>query len=78
MDNLEDVNRLIRENGLSPFLFRIEDKQNIANDPELMATLSENSRPMQENRRQAEESSESVLDKLVHAIQEFFHMCTCR
>ena len=78
MDNLEEVDKLIKKSGFSPFLFRIEDKQNIANDPELMATLRENSGSMQENQRQVEESSEGVFDNLVHAIQEFFHMCTCR
>ena len=77
MPDLKEVDKLIRKNGLSSFFFTIKDKQNIANDPELMATLRENSGSMQENQRQVEESSEGVFDNLVHAIQEFFHMCTC-
>ena len=67
MPDLKEVDKLIKDNGFSPFLFTIKDKQNIANDPELM-----------ENTNLTVESSESVLDKLVHAIQEFFHMYTCR
>ena len=77
MPDLKEVDKLIRKNGLSSFFFTIKDKQNIANDPELMATLRENSGSMQENQRQVEESSEGVFDNLVHAIQELFHMCTC-
>lgn len=63
MPDLKEVDKLIRKNGLSSFFFTIKDKQNIANDPELM-----------ENTNLIIESLESVFDNLVHAIKEFLHI----